>query len=67
MITATANDIKAAVKKRLSTQAHFLTEGQLDTLVVDIMNVINTDSASAVSHAATESTQNPARVFLRHV
>lgn len=67
MMTGTANDIRTALQKRLSTQAHQLSATQLDTLTIDVMNVINTDIANAGTDATTELSKNPVRPFLRHV
>jgi len=65
--TATGLDLFNALQKRLSTQAHILTEAQLLTLVIDVMNVANSDSANVVTHAAQEIAVNPVRPFLRSV
>lgn len=65
--TASAIDIFNALQKRLTTQAHQLSDAQLLTLTVDVMNVINTDSANVVTHAGQEIAVNPVRPFLRSV
>lgn len=65
--TATGVDMFNALKKRLSTQGFLFTDSQILTLVVDIMNVCNTDNANIVSHCATEIGKNPVRPFTREV
>lgn len=65
--TQTGQDLFAAIQKRLNVQGHFPSDREILTLVVDVMNVINTDSANAVSHAATEIGKNPVRQFQRGV
>jgi hypothetical protein len=65
--TATGVDIFNALKTRLSTQGFLFTDGQILTLVVDVMNVCNTDSANVVAHSATEIGKNPVRPFKREV
>jgi hypothetical protein len=65
--TATGVDMFNALKKRLSTQGFFFTDGQILTLVCDIMNVCNTDAANIVSHCGTEIAKNPPRPFVREV
>ena len=66
-LTATGVDVFNAIQKRLNVQGHFLSDRELLTLTVDIMNVINTDSANAVAHAATEIGANKVRPFQRSV
>ena len=65
--TATGLDIVAALRKRLETTGHILTDSQLHTLMLDVMNVINTDSANATSHASTELAAHPVRPFAKEV
>ena len=66
-LTATGVDIFNAIQKRLVTQGHVISDREVLTLTVDVMNVINTDSANAVAHAATEIASNKVRPFQRSV
>ncbi len=65
--TQTGLDILAALRKRLETGGHTLTDSQYHTLMIDVMNVINTDSANATTHAATEIVAHPVRPFVKEV
>lgn len=65
--TATGQDIFAALTKRLAVQSHLLSDREILTLTVDVMNVINTDAANVVAHAATEIATNKVRPFVRSV
>lgn len=65
--TSTGVDLFNAIKKRMTSQGFAPTDGQILTLVVDVMNVCNTDSANVVSHAATEIGKNLVRPFTREV
>lgn len=61
--TATGRDIVAALRKRLSTAGHVLSDVQYLILMLDIMKVVQTDSANAVTDAGTELGNNPQRPF----
>ena len=63
-VTATTRDIAAAIRKRTVNQGIFMTNDQIHTLAVDIMNVINTDAANATANAATEIASNIVRPFV---
>lgn len=65
--TTTGVDVFNALKKRLISQGFAPTDGQILTLVIDVMNVCNTDSANVVTHAATEISKNLIRPFTREV
>jgi hypothetical protein len=65
--TATATDVFNALQKRLTTQGHMLSDRELLTLTIDVVNAINTDSGSALAHCASEIVQNPVRTFIRGV
>lgn len=65
--TATGVDVFNTLKKRLSTQGYSFTDSQVLTLVVDIMDICNTDNANIVAHSATEISKNPVRPFRREV
>ena len=65
--TQTGMDIVAALRKRLETTGHLLNDSQLHTLMLDVMNTINTDAANATSHAATELANHPVRPFQKEV
>ncbi len=64
LITGTGKDVRAAILKRLTGNGYFLTDNQLDTLSIDVMDVVNTDSANAISHATNELASNPKRKFV---
>ena len=65
--TATGQDIVAALRKRLETQGHLLTDSQLHTLMLDVMGVITTDTANTLAHAISEIASHPARPFVKEV
>jgi hypothetical protein len=62
-VTATATDVFNAIQKRVANQGHAFTDIQIQTLTIDIMNVVNTDAANATTHAATEIAISPVRKF----
>ena len=63
--TQTGMDIVAALRKRLETTGHILSDSQYHTLMIDIMAVINTDSANATTHATSEIAAHPVRPFTK--
>lgn len=65
--TQTAIDIVAALRKRLETEGHLLTDSQLHTLMLDVMVTINTDAANVLAHATTEIANHPQRPFAKEV
>lgn len=65
--TQTGLDIIAALRKRLETNGHLLTDSQYTTLLVDIMTVINADSANVLAHALAEAAANRQRPFAKEV
>ncbi len=65
--SATAQDLVAALRKRLETQGHLLTDSQLHTLMLDVMAVVNADSGNVLAHATSEIASHPQRPFAKEV
>lgn len=66
-ITATMQDMAAALRKRLVTQGVALSETQLHTLAIDCINVVSVHTADATSNASTELVVNKVRPFVSGV
>lgn len=63
MTTGFGVDLFTAAKKRLNSQGFFPSDSQIQTLLVDLMNVCITDSGTVSSHSTTELSNNPIRPF----
>jgi hypothetical protein len=59
--TVTGQAMLVAFKKRISSRGGKVEGEQLQALVIDSMAVISSNSATAVSDAATELVNNPQR------
>ena len=63
-VTQTGTDLMAAIQKRLQSQGIRQPDDQRMSLMLDIMNTINVDSADVLSDAVTELANNPQRPFV---
>jgi hypothetical protein len=57
-------DVYNAIKKRTQSQGAKLEPEQIQTLALDIMATVNSDSSFAISQALTEIANNPQRPFV---